>query len=145
MNKYVLNVSSWIFRDSIVLTLSASWNKSQTFKKNWNWIRYLLYCTKNCGLNRLEIKQGSGSVHNTAHSTLCNDISIVTFPFIFSLIIKSRHFFQSPFLIALEAATTCSRIDSGGPTKACRSLDLSWIVTNTFIWLMFFSKFFYLV
>ena len=35
---------------------------------------------------------------------------------------KSRHFLQSPFLIALEAATTCSLMDSGGPTKACRSL-----------------------
>lgn len=38
-----------------------------------------------------------------------------TFPFIFSLMIKLWQVFQSPIFMALEAATTCSRIDSGGP------------------------------
>lgn len=40
-----------------------------------------------------------------------------TLPFIFSLIIKLWQVFQSPIFIALEAATTCSLIDSGGPER----------------------------
>ena len=42
----------------------------------------------------------------------------LTLAFIFSLMMNFLHPSQSPFLMALEAATMCSRIDSGGPTKA---------------------------
>ena len=40
-----------------------------------------------------------------------------TLPFIFSLMIKLWQVFQSPIFMALEAATTCSLIDSGGPER----------------------------
>lgn len=40
-----------------------------------------------------------------------------TLPFIFSLMMKLWQVFQSPIFIALEAATTCSLIDSGGPER----------------------------
>ena len=48
-----------------------------------------------------------------------------TLAFIFSLIMKLLQAVQLPLRIALEAATTCSRIDSGGPTNDCLSLDLN--------------------
>ena len=37
---------------------------------------------------------------------------------------KSLHAFHSPRFIAFDAATTCSRIVSGGPTRAWRSESL---------------------
>uniref|UniRef100_A0A2M4DDQ4 Putative secreted protein n=1 Tax=Anopheles darlingi TaxID=43151 RepID=A0A2M4DDQ4_ANODA len=48
-----------------------------------------------------------------------------TFTFIFLFTIKLAQASQSPWRIALAAATTCSRIDSGGPTNDCRSDERS--------------------
>lgn len=44
-----------------------------------------------------------------------------TFPFIFSLTTNRWHVRQSPIFIAFEAATTCSRMDSGGPEQVRKS------------------------
>lgn len=53
--------------------------------------------------------------------SLCSD----TFAFILSLTMKLWHARQSPTFIALHAATTCSRMLSGGPTSGWRSLTRS--------------------
>ena len=49
----------------------------------------------------------------------------LTLAFIFSLMMKFWHAFQSPFFMALEAATKCSLMLSGGPTRGWRSLTRS--------------------
>ena len=50
-----------------------------------------------------------------------------TLAFIFSFTIKFLHDFQSPIFMAFDAATTCSLMLSGGPTKGCRSLTrITW-------------------
>lgn len=51
---------------------------------------------------------------------------VLTLAFIFSLMMKLLQLSQRPLRMALEAATTCSRIDSGGPVTAWRSLTFSW-------------------
>jgi len=63
--------------------------------------------------------------HDKTQSSKLSPNTKLTLAFIFGLMMKFKQADQFPLRMALDAATMCSRMDSGGPSSGCLSLERS--------------------